>query len=103
MAYQVILSRLAERDLLRIHNYIARRAPEAAKPFAARLLEQARTLETFPNRGSHLPRRPGLRYVPMDRYLIVYRVVESQKEVRIPSFRHSARAQHQFRGDFGMT
>jgi addiction module RelE/StbE family toxin len=103
VAYQVVLSRLAERDLLRIQNYIAQQAPDAAAPFTSRLLAQTKTLAIFPNGGSHLPSRPGLRFLPIDRYLIIYRVVESKKEIRILSFRHSARAQHQFRGELGVS
>lgn len=100
MAYQVIIGRVAERDLAQIYDFIARQNPEAAQSLAQRLLVEAKSLGTFPNRGGHLKGRSGVRFTVVDRYLIIYRVVEIKREVRILSFWHAAREQRPFRGDY---
>jgi plasmid stabilization system protein ParE len=91
VAYQVIIGRVAERDLLEIFNYIAGDNSDAARKFIGKLLEEAKSLATFPNRGGHYKERPGARFTVAGRYLIVYRVVEKSKQVRILQFWHSAR------------
>jgi addiction module RelE/StbE family toxin len=91
VAYQVIIGRLAERDLTAIRAFIARDNPEAAQSFTEKLVQEAKSLKIFPNRGGYLDGRPGVRFVVLAPYLIIYRVVEAKGEVRILSFWHSAR------------
>jgi plasmid stabilization system protein ParE len=91
VAYQVIIGRVAERDLVSIAQHIARDNPDAAEEFIRKLLAEARSLTTFPHRGGHFKERPGTRFTTLGNYLIVYRVVEDAKEVRILRFWHAAR------------
>jgi toxin ParE1/3/4 len=91
VAYQVIIGRVAERDLLEIFNYIAGDNPDAARKFVGRLIEETKSLATFPNRGGHYKERPGARFTIVGQYLIIYRVIENTREVRILRFWHSAR------------
>jgi len=72
VAYQVIIGRIAQRDLAKIHDYIARKNPEAARSFTERLLKEAKSLRTFPNRGGHLEGRAGARFTVVKHYLIIY-------------------------------
>jgi len=98
VAYQVIIGRIAQKDLAKIHDYIAHKNPEAARSFSERLLKEAKSLKTFPNRGGHLEGRPGVRFTVVKQYLIIYRVVEAKSEVRILSFWHAARERRHLRG-----
>jgi addiction module RelE/StbE family toxin len=97
VACQVIISRIAQRDLAKIHDYLARQNPEAARSFTEKLVEEAKSLKIFPNRGGHLEGRPGVRFTVVKHYLIVYRVVEAKGEVRVLSFWHAARERHHLR------
>jgi toxin ParE1/3/4 len=89
-----------KRNLVEIYDFIARENPEAAESFVQKLLLAAKSLETFPNRGGHLKGRPGIRFTVVDRYLIIYRVVETKHEVRILNFWHAAKEQRLFRADY---
>ena len=89
--------RIAQRDLIKIHDYIAVDNPEAARFFTEKLVAEAKSLTTFPNRGGYLEGRPGVRFTVFKNYLIIYRVVEAKSEVRILSFWHAARERHHFR------
>ena len=100
MAYQVIIGRIAQRDLVKIRDYIARKNPEAARSFTEKLVEEAKSLKIFPNRGGHLEGRPGVRFTVVKHYLIIYRVVEVKSEVRVLSFWHAARERRHLRVDY---
>ena len=91
MDYQVIIGQLAQRDLIEIHTFIAGHDPLVAQAFINRLIEEVKSLKTFPQRGGHLEEKPGVRFIVLRPYLIVYRVVETRQEVRILRFWHSAR------------
>ncbi len=91
MVYQVIIGRAAEQDLISIARYVARDNPEAAERLVSKLLGEARSLETFPYRGGHFKERPGTRFTTVGNYLVVFRVLESAREVRILRFWHAAR------------
>lgn len=58
MAWQVIIGRVALRDLERIRDFIARDNPAAAVSFCQKLLDRAEALREFPERGGHLKERP---------------------------------------------
>ena len=91
MAWQVILGRVALRDLQGIRDFIAREDPHAAVSFCQKLLDRAEALREFPERGGHLRERPGARFSVVGPYLIVYRVDEAAATVRILRFWHGAR------------
>ncbi len=97
MAYQVIIGRIAQRDLVKIRDYIARENPIAAHSFTEKLVEEAKSLKVFPNRGGYLDGRPGARFTVVGQYLIIYRVVEARGEVRVLSFWHAARERRHLR------
>jgi addiction module RelE/StbE family toxin len=99
VAYQVIIGRVAERDLIAIARYIARRNPPAAEKLIGKLIQEARSLANFPNRGGHYKDRPGARFTVVGNYLVIYRVMEDSNEVRILRFWHAARDRLRFEGD----
>jgi len=89
--YEVIIGRLALQDLAKIHHYIARNNPAAARSFTGKLVKEAQSLTTFPQRGGHFEEKIGARFIVMGAYLIIYRVVETRHQVRILRFWHAAR------------
>ncbi len=94
MTWQVIIGRVALRDLQRIRDFIARDNPAAAVSFCQKLLDRAETLREFPERGGHLRERPGARFSVVGSYLIIYRVDRTAATVRILRFWHGARERH---------
>jgi len=95
--YQVIIGRPAQQDLVKIHDYIARHNPMAAQAFVGKLVEEAKSLKTFPQRGGQLKEKPGVRFTVVGPYLIVDRVVEIRQEVRVQRFWHAARERRRLR------
>jgi len=91
VTWKVVLGRVALRDLQNIRDFIARDNPAAATSFCRRLLDRARALREFPDRGGHLKERPGARFSVVGSYLIVYRVDHAAATVRILCFWHGAR------------
>jgi toxin ParE1/3/4 len=89
--YEVIITRSALRDLERIRTYIARDNPSAAQAFALKLLDEAESLRTFPERGGFIRERPGARFVVAYPYLVIYRIAEPSRTVRVLRFWHGAR------------
>jgi plasmid stabilization system protein ParE len=96
VAYQVSIGPVAERDLISIARHIARDNSAAAEQIIAKLLKESRSLANFPNRGGHYKDRPGARFTVVGQYLVVYRVIENTKEVRILRYWHSARERLRF-------
>ena len=76
MEYEVIITPAALRDLEQIRAYIARDNPSAAQTFGLRLLDEAESLRTFPERGGFIAERRGARFVMVHPYLVVYRITE---------------------------
>jgi plasmid stabilization system protein ParE len=91
VAWQVIIGRVALRDLQRIRDFIARDNPTVAVSFCQRLLDRAEALREFPELGGHLRERPGARFSVVGSYLIVYRVDQAAATVRVLRFWHGAR------------
>ena len=91
MEYEVIIARSALRDLEQIRAYIARDSPAAAETFGLKLLDQANSLRTFPERGGFIAERPGARFVMVYPYLVIYRIDEHSRTVRVLRFWHGAR------------
>jgi len=89
--YEVIITRPALADLEQIRAYIAKDNPSAAETFALKLLDEAQSLSTFPERGGFVAERPGARFVIMHPYLLVYRIFEESRTVRVLRFWHGAR------------
>ena len=91
MEYEVIITRSALRDLEQIRTYIARDNPSAAEAFCQKLLDGAESLRTFPERGGLVLQRPGARFVVVHPYLIIYRIMEQSRTVRVLRYWHGAR------------
>ena len=97
MDYEVIVARLALRDLEKIRAYITRDKPSAAEAFVQKLLDEAQSLSTFPERGWIVAERPGARFVMVHPYLVVYRIVRESRTVRVLRFWHGARDRKRMR------
>lgn len=93
MGYKVTYAPLASDDLEQIVRYVAQENHDAALKLGYRLANQAESLAHFPNRGSALKNRPGVRKLVMKPYLIVYRVNDPLQAVEILRFWHGARDQ----------
>lgn len=89
MDYRVILSKPSLRDLGRIARYIAQDNPPAAERVGLELVSMAESLNTLPRRGSLLRSRPGVRRLVNDPYLVLYRVDEAQRSVKVLRFWHA--------------
>lgn len=92
--YKVLLYARAYRDLDAIYGYIAEslQAPDTAARMIDELEEAIFSLETLPHRGAE--RRvgayanQGYRQLRVKHYVIVYRVLEDDKQVHIVTVRY---------------
>jgi plasmid stabilization system protein ParE len=91
MAWEVVFSNRSRVDLEKIVEYIARDNPTATERFGLLLLAQAESLASTPEMGPILPQRVTTRFFPVGRYLIIYRLDQNNRIVRILRFWHSAR------------
>jgi len=77
-----IISPTASRDLEEISNYFASRNIEAGERFVEQFAKKCKNIIEFPNIGrSYAEIAPGLRGVPVDGYIILYRVREAGVEI----------------------
>jgi plasmid stabilization system protein ParE len=97
MEFRVSLTPKAEKDLQQIGFYIARTDVRTAYRFCDELVFAAETLRTFPDRHGSFVKRPNIRKVPYQAYLIFYKIDEAAKTVEILRFWHSARSQRHLR------
>lgn len=91
MDWKVIFSARSRTDLEQIVKYIARDDAAAAERFALKLIAQAESLADAPEMGPRLPQRPSTRFFPVGPYLIIYRLDEGLRAVRVLRFWHAAR------------
>ena len=90
MEFQVSLTLQAERDLERIGRHISRDNELAARTFCQELMFEAKSLRTFPQRLGRFAKRPNIRKMPYQAYLIFYKIDEDQHTVQILRFWHAA-------------
>ena len=89
MSWSVIYSAHARQDLRNIYEYIAYHllVPDTASAQTARIMKAIRTLSDFPLRHQICENEPwreqGLRFFPIDRYLIFYLPDEATSSVTI--------------------
>jgi plasmid stabilization system protein ParE len=83
----------AKRDINNIWRYIARDNPANATDFCDELLLVAKSLKNLPHRHGRLAKRPHIRKVACDAYLIFYKIDEDKRTVEILRFWHSAQDQ----------
>jgi plasmid stabilization system protein ParE len=91
--YRVIVSNPAQKRLKAIFAYLSENSSiETAKKVRKSLLETAKSLEKMPQRRSILPGtedlNPPYRYAKKWSYKIVFKIIESKKEVRVLDFFH---------------
>ena len=93
MDYQVKLSRSAEFDIEDIVRYISVDDPDQALRFGRFLINHARGLAKFPERGRVVPEfdDDSMREIIVKRYRIVYRLNHHQRSIEIIRFWHAAR------------
>ena len=91
MDYRLIYTKLAERDLETIVRYTAKDKPRAAEKVGLELVEPAESLAKMPGRGSRVRDREGVYKVMNPAYVVLYRVIESYRVVRIQRFWHARR------------
>lgn len=69
-------------DLVEIHDHIAADSPARARKFIALLRDRCGPLRQFPEMGRlRDDLRPGLRSLPVDRYVVIYRVLGDVVEI----------------------
>ena len=84
MSFQIQYSRQAREDIRRIYLYIAETllVPEIASSQTSRIMKSVRTLEDMPSRHKLYEDEPwhsqGVRYFPVDNYLIFYLIEENE-------------------------
>ncbi|MEG4323275.1 MULTISPECIES: type II toxin-antitoxin system RelE/ParE family toxin [unclassified Microcoleus] len=79
---QCFVSPTASRDLDAIGDYFVARNIEAGERLLREFVKKCENLLKFPNMGRSYDRiKPGLRGVPLDGYIIFYRVVENGIEI----------------------
>ena len=95
--YRVILSPEALGDLERIFEYISRDSVENAARMIDEIYSECESLNQFPHRyavdrrGKPLPFE--IRLMPVPPYRVIYRIMETQRVVRILTIRHGRRKQ----------
>lgn len=97
MAYKVIFSEDALVDLELILDHIRADKPDAANRFGTALLNHIELLQSFPDMGTPVPRRPGVRKLLHSPVRVYYRFREEQALVEILHLWHAARRQPKFR------
>src|SRR6266705_2061648 len=93
MAFQVLVTEIANEDLASLVRYIARDNPAAAERFGLNLLDKLRLLREQPLLGRVVPERgePNLREIVHHPYRIVYPVRQREQVVEVLRFWHGAR------------
>jgi plasmid stabilization system protein ParE len=84
MDFKVIYQPLALDDLEAIVRHVAEKDLQAANWLGTSLLDRAEALAHFPERGSNVRRRPGVRKLVHAPYLIFHRVDDGRRCVDAP-------------------
>ena len=97
MTWSVQYTQQARQDLRGIQEYIAfeLQSPQTAAAQSGRILQEIRALDTMPRRYRLYPKEPwhskGLRYFPVNKYLVFYLVSDSRRAVQIVRILHGSR------------
>jgi len=77
-----VINIIASRDLMEISDYFYSRNIEAGERFLRKFNRKCEQLVAFPNLGrSYASIQPGLRGVPLENYVIFYRLIEYGIEI----------------------
>ena len=90
MDYKVIYQLLALDDLEDIVRHVSEKDLQAAKLLGMSLLNRAEALAQFPERGTNVRHRPGVRKLVRGPYLIFYRIDKTRRCVDVLRFWHGA-------------
>ncbi|HEX5399272.1 MAG TPA: type II toxin-antitoxin system RelE/ParE family toxin [Verrucomicrobiae bacterium] len=93
MGCKIIFSPQAIADLEAAVRFIAVDNPEAAIRVGNGLIDRAAILQNFPLVGSAYPKRPGVRKLVSQPYLIFYRFRETESVVDILRYWHGSRGE----------
>lgn len=97
MSFKIQYSADAKEDIRTIHEYIAKEllVPDTAKEQIKRIMEAAKNLDELPMRHSLYKDEPwhsqGLRFLPIDNYIIFYLPDEEKNIVSIVRIMYSGR------------
>lgn len=97
MNWAVVYSENARKDLRNTYQYIAQEllAPETAAKQVQRIMRTIRSLEEFPMRHKLYEEEPwysqGIRFVPVDNYLVFYLPKETENTVNIVRIMYKGR------------
>ena len=97
MSWDIVYTAQARQDLRDIYEYIALEllAPENAVGQTQRIMKTIRSLEEMPMRHQLYGEEPwhsrGIRFLPVDNYLILYLPEESQNTVNIVRIMYGGR------------
>ena len=100
MKYKVMYTAVAKKDLQNIFRYISEGllAPENATGQTGRIITAIRKLGTMPNRNRLYEEEPwhsrGLRFFPVDNYLVFYKADDEAEMVYIVRIMYSGRDVH---------
>jgi plasmid stabilization system protein ParE len=93
--FRILLKKRVATDLEKISKTIARDSPQAAPAFVERILDAIDSLEMFPHRKVVQGQKPDeahpVRSLPVPPYMVFFRVIDSQRIVRVLRVRHGAR------------
>jgi toxin ParE1/3/4 len=77
-----VINIVASRDLREISDYFYSRNIEAGERFLQKFTRKCEQLVAFPNLGrSYTSIQPGLHGVPLENYVIFYRLIEDDIEI----------------------
>jgi plasmid stabilization system protein ParE len=92
--YRILLSKRVAADVESIFKHIAQHSEQNAGKMVERILGAIAGLKTFPHRNVVAGQRRGLknpvRSLPVQSYLVLFRVIDEQKIVRVLRVRHGA-------------
>ncbi|NER52188.1 MAG: type II toxin-antitoxin system RelE/ParE family toxin [Symploca sp. SIO1A3] len=77
-----IISPAASQDLDEIFDYFVSRSVEAGERFVNGFEQKCKNLVNFPNMGrSYAEVEPSLRGIPLEGYIVLYRIIENGVEI----------------------
>ena len=92
--YRILLSKRVAKDLQSISDHIAKDSERNAAGMIERILVAIESLKVFPNRnvidGQHPKLRHPVRSLPVQSYMVFFRVIDEHRIVRILRVRHGA-------------
>jgi plasmid stabilization system protein ParE len=89
--FKILFTPQAVNDLKKIEAYLRKQGAADPAGYRRKLSERPLELAVLPSRGGPMRHDPNVRYLVEGRYLIIYRIVRSQRIVKVLRFWHAAR------------